>query len=101
MPRKTSKPKTATGKTGKTEIVAFKVEEELASFLNNLPNKSEFIRRAIVAQCGMRCPLCTGSGVVPRGLHIHYKPIITEQNTRPCERCHDPQSFPLNLEGVP
>ncbi len=101
MARKISKPKTTSGKTGKTEIVAFKVEEELADFLNNLPNKSEFIRRAIVAQCGMTCPLCTGSGVVPRGLHTHYKPIITEQNTRPCERCQELQSFPLNLEGVP
>ena len=63
-------------KAVKTQVVAFKVEEDLAEFLNKLPNKSEFIRKAVVAQFGMTCPLCTGSGVVARGLHNHYKPII-------------------------
>lgn len=53
-------------KTQKSQIVAFKVEEDLADFLDKLPNKSEFIRKAILAQFGMTCPLCTGSGVVPR-----------------------------------
>ena len=38
-------PKSAT----KTEIVAFKVEQDLADFLNKLPNKSDFIRKAIIA----------------------------------------------------
>ena len=37
----------------KSQIVAFKAEEELATFLNKLPNKSAFIRKAIVAQLGM------------------------------------------------
>ena len=32
-------------KIPKTEVVAFKVEAELAEFLNKLPNKSAFIRR--------------------------------------------------------
>ena len=36
-------------KTPKTALVAFKVEEELAEFLNKLPNKSAFIRKAIAA----------------------------------------------------
>lgn len=85
----------------KTEIVAFKVEQELAEFLNKLPNKSEFIRKAIVAQFGMACPLCDGSGVVPRGIHTHYKPVIAEHNTRPCAMCEAVQTVPLNLEAVP
>ena len=63
-------------KSTKSKIVAFKVEEELAEFLNNLPNKSDFIRKAILAQFGMTCPLCVGSGVVSKGLHDHYKPIL-------------------------
>ena len=55
-------------KTEKSQIVAFKVDEDLANFLDKLPNKSEFIRRAILAQFNMTCPLCTGSGVVPSAL---------------------------------
>lgn len=87
-------------KSPKTEIVAFKVEEDLAEFLNKLPNKSDFIRKAIIAQFGMACPLCSGTGVVARGLHNHYKPIIAENNTAPCAKCEDMLTLPLSLEGL-
>ena len=88
-------------KAPKTEIVAFKVEEELAEFLDKLPNKSEFIRRAILAQFGMTCPLCTGSGVVPRGVHDHYKPVITSHDHRPCDKCKNEVVFPLSADAAP
>lgn len=87
-------------KAPKTEIVAFKVEEDLAEFLNKLPNKSDFIRKAIIAQFGMACPLCSGSGVVARGLHLHYKPVIADHNTRACDKCETPLTLPLSLEAV-
>ena len=55
-------------KPGKVRVVAFKVEEELADLLDKLPNKSAFIRKAIEAQLGRPCPLCSGKGAVsPRG----------------------------------
>ena len=89
-----------TTKTAKSKIVAFKVEEELAEFLNNLPNKSDFIRKAILSQFGMTCPLCTGSGVVPRGIHDHYRPVIAEHNKHPCEKCKSPVEIPLTADGA-
>lgn len=49
------------------QIVAFKVEPELASLLDAMPNKSEFIRAAIQARLASVCPLCRGSGVAPYG----------------------------------
>src|SRR5881397_4064988 len=72
-------------KPPKTAVVAFKVEEELAEFLNKLPNKSAFIRKAIAAQLGMACPLCNGRGVVPRGIHDHYAGLIAQLNHRNCD----------------
>ncbi|QVL33670.1 hypothetical protein KIH39_07110 [Telmatocola sphagniphila] len=87
-------------KTNKTQIVAFKVEEDLADFLNKLPNKSDFIRKAIVAQFGMECPLCSGTGVVPCGIHNHYKQVITDNNTHPCEKCGGDEPFPMKSEGI-
>lgn len=87
-------------KTQKSEIVAFKVEEDIAEFLNRLPNKSDFIRKAIIAQFGMTCPLCTGSGVVPRGLHTHFAPILAEHRDRPCDRCKSVQTLPMSLDGL-
>ena len=85
----------------KSKIVAFKVEEELAEFLNELPNKSDFIRKAILAQFGMTCPLCAGSGVTPRGVHDHYKPVIAANTKRPCEKCKTGVEVPLSADGVP
>lgn len=88
-------------KTQKSQIVAFKVEEELAKFLDKLPNKSDFIRKAILAQFAMNCPLCRGTGVVERGVHDHFDPIIASNRTRPCEKCKTPVSFPMTAEGMP
>jgi len=88
-------------KSQKKQIVAFKVEDELADFLDKLPNKSEFIRKAILAQFGMTCPLCTGTGVVDKGIHDHFKPVIAEQNTRPCEKCRTPVTFPMTVDAAP
>jgi hypothetical protein len=79
----------------KTAVVAFKVEAELAEILNQLPNKSAFIRKAIVAQLSMACPLCHGSGVLPKVLHDHYAPLIEEMNSRPCEGCGDTVQVPV------
>lgn len=88
-------------KAQKSEIVAFKVEKELAKFLNQLQNKSAFIRKAIIAQLGMACPLCEGSGTVPRGLHIHYAPVIAKNNTRRCDKCGERVTLPRNVTDLP
>jgi hypothetical protein len=90
-----------TKKTQKSQIVAFKVEEELARFLDRLPNKSEFIRKAILAQFAMTCPLCTGTGVVERGIHDHFEPMIASNRTRPCEKCKTPVTFPMSMAAAP
>jgi hypothetical protein len=81
-------------KTPKTAVVAFKVEKELAELLNKLPNKSAFIRKAIAAQMGMACPLCNGKGVIPRGLHDHYAPLLARLNSRHCDGCGDELPLP-------
>ncbi len=74
-------------KSPKTAVVAFKVEEELAEFLNKLPNKSEFIRKAIASLMKMECPLCNGAGVVSRGVHDHYASLLGSFNSRDCDGC--------------
>ncbi|OAI54034.1 hypothetical protein AYO44_03895 [Planctomycetaceae bacterium SCGC AG-212-F19] len=81
-------------KHAKPAVVAFKVEEELAELLNKLPNKSAFIRKAIVAQLGMTCPLCNGNGVVPRGIHDHYAQLLQRNAQRACEKCGDELPLP-------
>lgn len=81
-------------KTPKTAVVAFKVEEELADFLNQLPNKSDFIRKAIAAQMSIACPLCSGTGQVSRWLHDHYQAMLTTWRARQCDGCGHDLSLP-------
>jgi len=96
MTRKIEKDK----KPQKKQIVAFKVEDELADFLDKLPNKSEFIRKAILAQFGMTCPLCSGTGVVDKGIHDHFEPVIGSHTTRACDKCKATVNFPLTLDAA-
>ena len=85
MGRRPPKPKT---------VVAFKVEHELAELLDKLPNKSAFIRKAIAAQLGAACPLCHGNGVVPRGVHDHYAPLLEQFKSRNCDGCGHAMNLP-------
>jgi hypothetical protein len=92
---------TAQAGVGMKKIVSFKVEPALAEFLASLPNKSEFVRQAVLAQFGMTCPLCTGSGVVPRGIGDHFADAFRQHATRPCAGCGRDEPVPGTAEGVP
>src|SRR5436853_7915088 len=94
------RPHPMASKLPKTAVVAFKVENELAELLNKLPNKSAFIRNAIAAQLGVSCPLCRGNGVVPRGVHDHYAPLLAQFQHRNCEGCCHDLTLPLEPGGV-
>jgi hypothetical protein len=83
-----------TRKTPKTAVVAFKVEEQLAEFLNGLPNKSAFIRKAIATQMSIACPLCNGSGQVSRWMHDNYLPLLQRWNSQNCAGCGHPVTLP-------
>lgn len=87
----------AARRSPKTAVVAFKVEAELANLLNKLPNKSAFIRKAIVAQLDLACPVCRGTGLLPKGLHDHYAPLIQKMSIRACESCGENAS--IHVEG--
>jgi hypothetical protein len=73
----------------KTLLVAFKVEEKLARLLDQLPNKSDFIRKAIMDQLGLgqACPLCEGKGIVPPAIHEQYTSLINSAARGPCNAC--------------
>lgn len=78
----------------KNSIVAFKVEEELADFLDKLPNKSEFIRQAIQAKLGITCPLCAGSGAVSKETHDSFEIFLEKWELHHCESCGDEFALP-------
>lgn len=60
----------------RTAIVSFKVEAELAELLNQLPNKSEFIRQAISLHMDAPCPLCLGQGTVSAEIQKYFSTLL-------------------------
>ncbi|MGL4460833.1 MAG: hypothetical protein ACRDD1_20385 [Planctomycetia bacterium] len=86
-----------TKKTPKTTVVAFKVEEELANFLDQLPNKSDFIRRAIYSQLGIACPLCRGTGSVTKETHDHFANFLEKWELHQCDSCGDEYAMPKEV----
>lgn len=71
----------------KSEIVTFKVEGELAKIINCLPNKSEFIRKAILSALDNTCPLCQGTGVLTPEQAQHWKAFTHHHPLVRCEQC--------------
>lgn len=69
-------------KQPKQLLVAFKAEGELARLLNQLPNKSAFIRKAIMDQLGQACPLCHGKGAVAPGTHKQFQALFGSRPRR-------------------
>lgn len=81
------------------QIVAFKVDPELASILDAMPNKSEFIRSAVQSRLATACPLCRGTGVAPFGgitdeltklVQQHPIVVCTGCGIREPRPCHSP-----------
>jgi hypothetical protein len=81
--------------TPKTDLITFKVEHSLAQLVDRLPNKSEFIRNALLGALANTCPLCQGTGVLSPEQAEHWK-HFTEHHS--VERCSDCKAVYLSCE---
>lgn len=73
----------------KQEIVTFKVDNSLLEVLKELPNRSEFIRRAILSALDNVCPLCQGSGVLSPNQKKHWDKFSADHELAECDDCHE------------
>jgi len=73
----------------KHEIITFKVDEDLLDALKKVPNRSEFIRHAIVEALGLTCPLCGGSGMLTPNQKSHWDEFTEDHAIKQCEECHE------------
>lgn len=71
----------------KERVITFKADEKLADNLDNLPNKSEFIRQALEAALEKRCPLCNGTGSLSMEQQHHMEEFLTMHPLQKCEEC--------------
>jgi hypothetical protein len=82
---------------GKQQIITFKAEQALVEAMEAIPNRSEFIRSAILAALEGVCPLCHGTGVLSPHQQRHWQEF---RETHPVERCTDCQEDKLVCSAI-
>lgn len=73
----------------KSEIVTFKADETLLEALQGVPNRSEFIRSAILAALDSACPLCRGTGILTPNQKRHWDEFARHHEITECDDCHE------------
>ena len=73
----------------KHSIVTFKAEDSLMQALRGVPNRSAFIRSAILAAFDSACPLCGGTGILTREQKTHWDAFAVDHTLKECNTCHE------------
>jgi hypothetical protein len=72
----------------KADIITFKVDAALRAALQGIPNRSEFIRSALLAALDNACPLCRGTGVLTPEQKDHWERFAADHALTECGDCH-------------
>jgi len=72
----------------KERIFTFKTDKEMADRLQQIPNRSEFIRKALIAAFKQCCPLCQGTGTLSPEQQKHWQHFLTIHSLEKCDECN-------------
>ncbi len=73
----------------KQQIVTFKADASLMEAMGGVPNRSAFIRSAILAALNSTCPLCGGTGILSAEQRKHWETFAVDHVVKECEECHE------------
>lgn len=73
----------------KGEIITFKADRPLLEALERVPNRSEFIRSAILAALEDVCPLCRGRGTLSAAQRRHWQAFAAHHGVEQCDDCRE------------
>ncbi len=73
----------------KSEIITFKADESLREAMRGIPNRSSFIRNAVLAALENSCPLCRGTGLLTPNQRRHWERFSRNHPMEECEHCHE------------
>jgi hypothetical protein len=73
--------------TPKDEVITFKVGASLAEAIKQIPNRSEFIRAAILSALEHACPLCPGTGILTPEQKRHWAAFSRHHRVTHCRDC--------------
>ncbi len=74
--------------TRKREVITFKVDDLLWEAMRGIPNRSEFIREAILSALDTACPLCRGVGSLSADQQKHWDTFTESHSLEKCDDCH-------------
>jgi len=73
----------------KQEVISFKADQGLIEAMQAIPNRSEFIRQAILQALDNVCPLCQGTGILSHDQQKHWREFSRDHAVAKCEHCHE------------
>lgn len=76
-------------KRNKSEIISFKADSELSEAMKGIPNRSEFIRNAILMALDNSCPLCGGTGILTPAQKEHWADFAIRHSVEQCDKCNE------------
>jgi len=76
-------------KKNKTEIITFKADDTLLEAMKGVPNRSEFIRAAVLQALDSSCPLCKGTGILNPDQKEHWEKFASDHSIEECTDCHE------------
>ncbi len=71
----------------KQDIITFKVPESLRDAMKGIPNRSEFIRTAVLTALNSVCPLCKGTGILMPNQKTHWDKFAADHHIEECRTC--------------
>ena len=71
------------------EILTFKADAHLVAALSRTPNRSEFIRTAVLKAFENSCPFCRGTGTTTINQRKHREEFLGKHRITECEECHE------------
>lgn len=71
----------------KEQIITFKVDTQLAEVLRRIPNRSQFIRSAVLSSLDHLCPLCQGLGILSPDQRNHWDEFSEHHAVQECGTC--------------
>lgn len=72
----------------KSAVISFKAEDELLTALEKIPNKSHFIRSAVLSALAESCPFCGGSGFLNPSQKKHWAQFARKHTLHRCGKCN-------------
>ncbi len=73
----------------KDTVITFKADRDLAEAMKGIPNRSAFLRAAVLAALENLCPVCGGTGLLTPRQRGHWDHFAETHRIETCDDCRE------------